>query len=1497
VTIADGTSGPATESSARTAPFSCFASGQHALPSCIEGIQHAAEEADLEFMQVHADMVDNVLYPETTKVISPETTATQALAEADEDSDNVSGRYYNPQATWEYMLAQRKAGAQGVVDPYSGDEFVDRCKPWRLARWGAPEVSANAAEKRSAISLALSKLKIARWYSRHNTGAAAFKSMEIKGRADLERRLVWGWMAFDTSEEARLKPVRSQTGVEGIVLPYGPPEEGLAYDGSDHTEQPRQCYQYKLRVEWLESKLVEPEQAQDTTYVWSSSVSDPQNAANKLIEADLQSGKRVPQTNRERTLWHKCAPPAPPDPPDLSGGSAAPINPADPPRLPGNFTSSNDVQRRIIYKIPSSIKQRFFKRKGSSAQSSTDAYVGSQGLKYLYPYYEYRDVFKPSGTKAGSRENRRPGQVSIQVVFVDINGHAPLLFENVEGQSNGDKGLRPEFMQPSSHKVQNVILNGGFYSSDEFESSNRERVQPSAEGKELVDLLISTKRSRTADLKATNVFTEAEVTTLPQFEKFLEMKDKELGTAILKYNNLQESSTLATDAFSKRKGTARTQTEKNALFITKALNSNLGKPESLCDVSLIHDDAALNKIEYSTGPSAAASTADYPLEPGSEPTGSQTTASRDDVKVVFFPTLPSVAETADYPASSPLACNLYGYDIDGLNRGVNGDDSRPRIPPVWRFGQFISNASSISTGIVNKMLSDDFLKATKEYKESVSASTEAEAAWVQGQTIYNDAFAIYNEQRRLWDIYTAWYNSLQDAEDQSAVSVSAGFKVKRIKVTYSSDFTIRSLLDQNGNPLKFPVDEAADEATDNSASFTPADYQKAGFVNGVESNAKSWYLQPSKNEAHTRFLQDRGVEDLSMREDWAYYVPSGKVAAQDVTSNWETFRGGVQDFGFVYAWAPPREPEAPVYDAEPPVRIDIPTLDKQMFKTGEKYATKHEYIGINANILDDVTFMHVIKSLTTKNNGKFESIKISKKTGLVSTTTGGEAITGRAYIIPYALYNKDKFETMSAQDQSFIDQESRRAAAAEEREATRLRLKRLADEAAARASKRAGAEQEADLAAKDALKEAQTRMNSLQLISNWRANNMFAVASYFPTIEVTSSTGERKQELACDLSVLEWCDAWRTCRTDVYPYEYRLMTEDRKNFKRKDDKTTVTLQDFGGFNVKEGMRYEDPGDYEARLSRWNDEKTDPSKKLPWKPERHEPSFSLVARKAFMAQDPPVTVTLETIHELVAVGHRGNEGLSGSTNRINEWTRYYDRSFDRISGRAAFELRKSNRFNAEREVEREKNRDAMQQRIDRSKKSKASLSNGGVEEGLDMLRERNAKRRAAASAAANDTDSDDPDADVDNAALFGAEDSDDDAEMDTEDLGGVEAESEENMQNQLFSSGPAGSGNGDNDSDYSDNEEVVDDFDEEMDGVGAHAAQIDRLNRHVVGDIHSCQTTKGTERALKSILAQCSDSTFVSFSTPLNPVDRYALKRLRDAGTEELFGVKNGKTAM
>jgi len=96
--------------------------------------------------------------------------------------------------------------------------------------------------------------------------------------------------------------------------------------------------------------------------------------------------------------------------------------------------------------------------------------------------------------------------------------------------------------------------------------------------------------------------------------------------------------------------------------------------------------------------------------------------------------------------------------------------------------------------------------------------------------------------------------------------------------------------------------------------------------------------------------------------------------------------------------------------------------------------------------------------------------------------------------------------------------------------------------------------------------------------------------------------------------------------------------------------------------------------------------------------------------------------------------------------------------------------------------------------------------------------------------------------------------------------------------------------------YGEDGEDGDDSDSDMD-VSAHAAQIDRLNRHVVGDIHSCQTTSGRERSLKSILAQCSDSTFVSFSTPLNPVDRYALKRLRDAGTEELFGVKTGKTAM
>jgi hypothetical protein len=464
-----------------------------------------------------------------------------------DDPDNVSGRDYNPKSTWEYLMARG-------VDPFNHQSIIDRCKPWRLA-WHGRRKERSGGEA-SAQQFGTGKLRIQRWYSRPNDKTGAWKTFPARRnrpgleRPDLERRLVWRWtVANPGSEESQ--HVWEQQPVEGLILPYSQEEEGVQPDSSDHIEQPEVCYQYRLKQGWLDAVVVSGSDIQPTAYDWGASKSSTEWQANLLIEEQLKQGQRLPQTNHEKMLWHKTNK-LPTDPQD----------PNDPPTLEGSTGTNRAVMiRKLVYKHPEGSTQRVLGRGTSN--------VGGQGLKYLYPFYEYKELRTNFATaRDGQRENRREGERAVPVMLVDVNAHAPLIFAE-------QGGLKPKYMQDVKRKVQYKTLKEGIR-TDMFDR------EMTTEARDILKRLKEQKESHLNE-----PFKDSDLQNNPSL---LDGYPQNIEASVSRLPNLQNVVALASGRVTKSSEfkSAASPEEKQAIMrrekIRAMLNSNLGMPQNLCDI-------------------------------------------------------------------------------------------------------------------------------------------------------------------------------------------------------------------------------------------------------------------------------------------------------------------------------------------------------------------------------------------------------------------------------------------------------------------------------------------------------------------------------------------------------------------------------------------------------------------------------------------------------------------------------------------------------------------------------------------------------------------------------------------------------------------------------------------------------------------------------------------------------------------------------------------------
>ena len=1114
----------------------------------------------------------------------------------------------------------------------------------------------------------------------------------------MERRFVWRWTVANTGENDGGK-ISDATAIPGLLLPYSQDEEGSSLNSSDHMQQPKECYQYKLSQEWLDAVIVEDDDRKEPPFDWTPGVKGAPAEANALIKEHLKSGERLPQTNREFMLWHKL-PEGTHDPKGLPGLKG----------LPEEADRKNKV-RQLVYEVPKEevlVRGVGILNRGRRDQNGQNLRPGEYGqnLKYLYPSYRYKENEREKSSyataKDGQREKPREGDRPVPVMFVDVNAHAPLIFENQGG------GLKPKYMQTSKRKVQYKKLGEGFR-SDVVDSKVPTKSEFGLSSRELLQLMRDKKEGHAAD------FTAAELQNDTDFLDQLGTNLADLTKKISRFPNLVEAKGAAherarkTSAYKAAADAAARWAIERPLVALALLNSNFNMPQNLCDivsnagVNTILDTGThaaykdeegmlewglvrpedLEEIVYA--PPAAASTdpvEQYPYPPRVEPeTKAVEMEALDNVKAVFFPTLPSAtqceAELSFYPM---LDCSrVYGYELDGMNRDKDADLNEC-IPSVWKMAMLHREGSlgkppdPISTGISDKMFTNDFTARVQQYKADKEAYDRDIDKWLQIQKDFKPQADERETQLARWHDYSLWYNTLTNAKDTTSIQTN-GHPVKRIPLRWSDDKGTRSF----SHGVGFPSNSTT------GLKFAPKDYVDAGFVgHDIDSTAESWVLRPARNTSERQLLVEIG-EDPNTLEDWDFFVKNDLIMPEDLKARWASFAEGVVDYGHVYAFPPQPKPTTIQVELrpEPP---QIPTLPTQYFDTGVDGGTTRPYNQLNSTIFDDPTFMHVVQHLTkprltAADPGIFEHPHVQKTQKPDATPPSHASVHNKAYIIPYALYDKAEFDRMMAENPVYQAQSKALA----EREAIEEAYRAKKAEAAAA---KALADQEKaneDEAARQSLEEARQKLEAMvnQVIGAvmpWKEQNVKPVHHYLPVdiIETVNGIGADLVKSARDLSIQEWCDAWIRCDTELNPFDYMLSSNRAYIYNGQlrgnvytYNGTNRPIKQMDGLNRQDGVRFESETQYNTRLKTWEDA-SDALLKLPWRPERHEPSFNLLLELAGVDTGPLATQGIRF------AGERPRESFGDFDARLRTWIQKLAAAKDIYTGREANKMYQANK---------------------------------------------------------------------------------------------------------------------------------------------------------------------------------------------------------------------------
>lgn len=660
---------------------------------------------------------------------------------------------------------------------------------------------------------------------------------------------------------------------------------------------------------------------------------------------------------------------------------------------------------------------------------------------------------------------------------------------------------------------------------------------------------------------------------------------------------------------------------------------------------------------------SAESVQQYPYPPQEEPETKSAEIDFDKVKVVFFPTLPSATSQADLTFHPMLECErMYGYEIDGMNRDVD-NNLKPRIPSIWKMAMLHNTAATgeganpLSTGISDKMFTADFKARVQQYKAAKAEYDRDFAEWFQNQQDFQTQAADRETRMARWNDYYAWYISLEDAMNQSAVMTNNGEPVKRIPLVWSEDKS-----EKRFNGVDFPH-----KTLNNSTRqpFSRQDYRDAGFVQEIDSAADWWYQRPARNDAEKAALESI-YERPDAIEDWDFFVKDDAITPDELNALWPSFATGVVDYGHVYAFAPPQKP-ATIQLEEEPEEPEIPTLPTQHFKTGVAGGTDLYCNGINSSILDDATFMHVVQHLTMPHltgavPGVFKHPHVQKTQEPGANPPTHTATHNAAYIIPYALYDKDEFNALMLQNPLYQKKAQERAEQDAMKEAERARKQEEEQAKRDEAAKKAKEDEEAQAAAEEARRKLEATVQPvLDAVNTWRTANGRPVNQYLPSNIITTvdHNGIPIVREALDLTIEEWCRAWINCKTDVNPFDYMLTLNGKYVF----NQNTYQTNDMDGLNRQDGIRFESDTEYALRLRQWQNQPDD-LLKLPWRPERHEPSFKLLVGLA--GKD---TGVLPGAGVLIA-GARPSETKVKYDQRFNTWRALLTEAKDLYTGRLA-----------------------------------------------------------------------------------------------------------------------------------------------------------------------------------------------------------------------------------
>ena len=1267
--------------------------------------------------------------------------------------------------------------------PFNGQKFIDRCRPWRLAWWGRRREVNEEAAKRKGTDM----LRKMRWYSAKTKRVGEFKLYPgslLPGALypHIERRIVWRWMVDNRLENATLS-ISKQMPIEGLILPYSTREEGVAYDSSDHIAQPQECYQYKLRQSWLDENIVDDSEAHPERYNWATTLGEEDLNVNKKIRKSLRSGERKPQTNHELMLWHKT--------PEKNEDRQDRYRPLD--RCLEIEQKQRDKSiRRLVFERP---RTKFDRHYGRDLKNDDD--VGSQGLKYLYPFYEYALPNPEPKKKKGQREMRRMGEQAVKLCLVDVNAHAPLLFGS----------LKPKYMRSYAGKYKEIEMKGGI-------DSDRSDENVTPEALKFLEELRDNQPAPGVKL------TEAEVNEMDSFKNYT---IDDITDFAVRFPNMKDEIKAAKDNYrSETKKRSRPDSMDEETFtkcgiLLYLLKSNLGKPQTLCDIV----DELLKPIKEARQPKERFSRINYtdetyPLAPDVNPaTTNDSEVQQRNIQVVFFPTLPSVVTSKDVNATPFLNCKqMYAYDLDGLQREVD-EDLKNRIPPIWKAGMLRSSGRSqgeLSRGIYPLMIeNDEFQREVKHYKEEKQRFEENIQRMRQ-------QLLDYQRKSEAYESYYKWYIDLENAEDQTYITVpDKELEVKRLKIKYSDDFS--ELLFDDGVRLPTKKDDQG-----NNVPFQTEDFLMACGREDLEVpyNASSWALRPEPNEAQKRFLREKG-KDPNYFYNWSEYIKSGEVTPGELIENWDSFKDGVQDYAHVYVY-PPVKPllslETELTEPKPP------SIGEQTFKTSVSGNTHQVYKGIDSTILEDPTFMYAVKHLDAVN-------ALTKKQ--------------QAFIIPYAMYDKEEYEACKEREdfkQVLANWESAEQDLAQQRLIEKARLEQKREEKRKKQEEKLKTKNEKERAEEEANEKIRNLMQPVQdSLVCWREKwasetGKETVASYFldsygspMLVPKLNSEGLFSNVPAQNVQPEVWCEAWIKGGTDVNPFQYMPRT---KVFNVTIAGKTYTVNKMNGLNRQDGIRFETELQYKKRLKDYNEESNE-LLKLPWEPERHEPSFRLIAHLAGLYNNIDVNQTeMRLIQDGIDLkGARPSERDYEYKQRVQMWESQLSAAKDVNRGRAFYQRIKDDQALRERLEEQERDRE------ERHRRERETREAAPPRQPSPPPRPQSAD--PGPSRVPENTDSEDMEE-----RQMGSPISSDDEEDDYK--------RDQALANRLFG--------------------------EDRDSVMFDAAQIERLRWHVIGDIASYQTKQEKVDHLAEVVSRFSDRTFFASAASLPPEDRFVLERLR-----------------